>query len=122
MRSLVLICVFLLGACRAPYLHELADLTARPDELPPPGTPEAELNQWFDENSYAPGPKVWESEGDLRRLPGTLNSYVLEGDRSWWLTRSRTVRDFCVTQKYIYYKMDDNGALARAILNARSQC
>jgi hypothetical protein len=103
-------------------MHNLADLTVWTDDLPPPGTPEAELNEWFDENRYAPGPKVWEAEGDLRRLPGAAGSYVREEDRSWWLTRSRTVRDLCFTQKYVYYKLDDNGALSRAIMNARSQC
>ncbi len=122
MRPLILSLILVLGACRAPYMSDIADLTVMPDDLPPTGTPEAALNIWFDDNRYAPGPRVWQAEAELRRLPGAPLAYATEKDRSWWLSRARTVRDFCVTQKYIYYKLDDNGALTRAIMSARSQC
>ena len=98
MRQLLLIVAVLLSACRTPYMNEVADLTVRPFEIPAYGTDEGELNTWFDSNRFAPGPRIWQAETELRRLPGTPLAYANEADRSWWLSRSQTVRDFCVTQ------------------------
>lgn len=122
MRVILLIAAVLLGGCRGYYLNEIADLTVIPFEIPPYGTPEAELNAWFDEHRFAPGAQVFQAEAELRRLPGAPLVYALDADRSWWLTRAQTLRDFCFTQKIVYYKLDDAGALARAILTARSEC
>lgn len=122
MRATLLVVVALLGACRAPYMNEIADLTVIPFEIPPYGTPMAELDLWFDANRFAPGPKVWQAETELRRLPGAPLAYASENDRTWWLSRTQTVRDFCVTQKLVYYKLDAERRLARAILTSRSQC
>ena len=33
-----------------------------------------------------------------------------------------TVQDFCVTRKFIYYKLDADQKLVRAIQNNRSNC
>ena len=115
-------CLLLLGACRAPYMSEIADTTVQDFDVPPYGTEEAALNRWFDENRFAPGPRVWEAETELRRLPGTAIPYANEEDRSWWLSRSQTVRDFCVTEKYVYYKLDAERRLSRAIKTSRSWC
>ena len=122
MRPTIILALLLCSACRAPYMSEIADLTVRPFEIPPYGTPAPELHQWFDENRFAPGARVLQSESELRRLPGSPLVYALESERSWWLTRMQTVRDFCVTQKIVYYKLDQNEALARAIMTSRSQC
>ena len=122
MRVLLFVFCVALSACRVPYSSELADLTVAPFEIPPYGTPKAELVLWFDKNRFAPGPDVFQAESELRRLPGAPLAYALEKDRSWWLSRAQTVRDFCVTQKFVYYKLDPEGRLARAILTSRSQC
>ena len=122
MRPLIALVLLLCAACRAPYMSEIADLTVRPFEIPPYGTPASELNAWFDENRFAPGARVLQAESELRRLPGSPLAYALESERSWWLSRMQTVRDFCVTQKIVYYKLDQNEALARAIMTSRSQC
>ncbi|MFK7944296.1 MAG: hypothetical protein AB8B85_15470 [Paracoccaceae bacterium] len=122
MRMLLLGMFVVLAACRAPYMSEYADLTVRPFEIPPYGTPKVELAAWFDENYFAPGPRVFQAEAELRRLPGAPLAYALDEDRSWWLSRAETVRDLCVTQKYVYYKLDAEDRLARAILTSRSQC
>lgn len=118
----VLLMLVLLGACRAPYMSEWANLTVVPFDIPPYGTPRGELELWFDENRFRPGPQVFQAESELRRLPGAPLAYALDEDRSWWLSRSQTVRDFCFTEKYVYYKLDDQERLARAILTSRSQC
>ena len=122
MRPLIALVLLLCAACRAPYMSEIADLTVRPFAIPPYGTPASELNAWFDENRFAPGARVLQAESELRRLPGSPLAYALESERSWWLSRMQTVRDFCVTQKIVYYKLDQNEALARAIMTSRSQC
>ena len=122
MRLALILCLAVLAACRAPYSNEIADLTVMPDELPPYGTPADELDLWFDAEGYRPGPRIYEAESDLRRLPGTPVSYTSEQDRSWWLSRVRTVRDFCVTEKYVYYRLDADQKLARAIMTSRSHC
>lgn len=122
MRALVIAILLLTGACRAPYMSEWADLTVIPFEIPPYGTPEAELNLWFDQNMFAPGARIYQAEAELRRLPGAPLVYALEKDRRWWLSRLQTVRDLCVTQKIVYYMLDENQALSRAILTSRSQC
>lgn len=122
MRMTIMIGLLLLCACRAPYSSEIADLTVLPFEIPPYGTTEAELVAWFDENSFQPGPRVYQSESELRRLPGTPLVYAVDEDRTWWQSRAEIVRDFCVTQKLVYYKLDDDDRLVRAILTSRSQC
>ena len=122
MRVMILVGLVALAACRAPYSSEIADLTVIPFEIPPTGTPKAELVGWFDENRFAPGPEVYQAEAELRRLPGEPLAYALEADRSWWQSRTQYVRDFCVTQKQVYYKLDAADRLARAILTSRSQC
>ena len=122
MRLVLLLAVLLGSGCRAPYMSELADLTVRPFEIPPYGTSAQELHAWFDENRFAPGVRVLQAESELRRLPGSPLVYALEAERTWWLTRMQTVRDFCVTQKIVYYKLDQNEALSRAIMTSRSQC
>lgn len=122
MRWILLLCCVAIGACRAPYMSEWANLTVLPFEIPPYGTPAAELNLWFDENRFAPAARVYESETDLRRLPGAPLAYGPESERSWWLSRMQTVRDLCVSQKIVYYKLDVNNALSRAILTSRSRC
>ncbi len=122
MRLAILAVAVLLGACRAPYMSDVADLTVLPYEIPPYGTPAPVLAAWFDENRFAPGPRVYQAEAELRRVPGAPLAYALDADRSWWLTRTQIVRDFCMTQKIVYYKLDGNEALSRAILTNRSQC
>ena len=122
MRWLMLLGIVLVAACRAPYSSEVADLTVIPFDIPPYGTPNSELVAWFDENRFAPGPDVYQAESELRRLPSEPLAYALEKDRSWWLSRTQYVRDFCVTQKQVYYKLDDQDRLARAIMTSRSQC
>ena len=122
MRSLILLALVLCSACRAPYMHEIADMTVRPFKIPPYGTPVAELDAWFDANQFAPGARILQAEAELRRPPGAPLVYALEADRTWWFSRMQTVRDFCVTQKIVYYKLDENEALSRAILTSRSQC
>lgn len=122
MRALMLMICVALGACRAPYMSEIADLTVRPFEIPPYGTEHGELVAWFDQNDFAPGPDIYQAEAELRRIPGAPLTYALDRDRSWWQSRVQTVRDFCVTQKYVYYKLDAEERLERAILTTRSQC
>lgn len=122
MRALLLMICIAVGACRAPYMNEIANLTVVPFEIPPYGTPKEELVAWFDKHRFAPGPDIYQAESELRRLPGAPLAYALDRDRSWWLSRAQTVRDFCVTQKYVYYKLDAENRLARAILTTRSQC
>ncbi len=122
MRLVLLIVVLLCASCRAPYLSEINDLTVMRYEIPPYGTPADELDLWFDQNAFAPGPQVLQAESELRRLPYTGLTYALEADRTWWYTRAQTSKDFCTTQKIVYYKLDQNNALARAILTSRSQC
>ena len=122
MRILIFVGLMALAACRAPYSSEIADLTVVPFDIPPYGTTKTELVTWFDENRFAPGPDVYQAESELRRLPGEPLAYALEADRSWWLTRTQYVRDFCVTQKQVYYKLDAQDRLARAIMTSRSQC
>lgn len=122
MRYILLFVALALSACRSPYMSEIADMTVYPFEIPEYGTEEEALNTWFDANRFSPGPKVWQAETELRRLPGAALVYASEADRSWWMSRSQTVRDFCVTEKYVYYKLDGEKRLSRAILTSRSWC
>ena len=122
MRIAILCCLALLAACRAPYMHEYANVTALGADLPAVGTGEAALIEWFDANDYAPARRVWQSEAELRRPPGTAWVHAEDSERAWWMTRVQTLRHFCVTQKFIYYRLDDNGALSQAIMAPRSQC
>ena len=122
MRLALFLALMAMTACRVPYTADLADLTVWPDEMPPAGTSAEALDAWFHEEDYAPGPRVWQAEAELRRRPGAPLTYTLEKDRLWWLTRTQVVRDFCVTQKTIYYRVDGNGALDRAIQSHRSAC
>ena len=122
MRSLIVLALLACAGCRAPYMHEIADMTVREYQIPPYGTPAGELNAWFDANGFAPGARILQSESELRRPPGAPLVYALEADRTWWLSRMQTVRDFCVTQKIVYYKLDTEKKLSHAILTSRSQC
>ena len=122
MRVLFAFVLVALAGCRAPYTSDLADLTVWPEDFPPVGTEVAALEMWFHEHDYAPGPKVYAAEASLRRRPGTPLVYALEADKRWWLTRSRSVRDFCVTTKTIYYRLGPDGGLLQAVQNHRSQC
>lgn len=119
---LILIAMLCLAGCRAPYMSDYADWTTGPDDLPAIGTKVADLDAWFRQANYAPGPRVHQSEAELRRRPGDPLAYSLAADKRWWLSQSRTVRDLCVTQKTIYYRLDDGGALMHAIQAKRSQC
>lgn len=122
MRFAGLLLVLIMGACRMPYMSEFADMTVVAYEIPPYGTPVEDLDLWFDDNDFRPGPDVFQAESELRRIPGAPPAYALDVDRSWWLSRSQTVRDFCFTEKYVYYQLDAEFRLARAILTSRSQC
>jgi hypothetical protein len=111
-----------LAGCRAPYVADYAAMTVLPEELPAPGTTPTALEDWFAEQSYAPGPRVLQSEGELLRRPGDPLIYAQPGDREWWLTQHRTVRDFCVTRRTVYYRLAPDGRLERAIGTHRSYC
>lgn len=118
----LLILVLVLAGCRAPYMSDYADMTTSPDEMPQVGTSKADLDDWFRTTGYAPGPRVQQSEAELMRSPGDPLSYSLMADKRWWFSQSRAIRDLCVTQKIIYYRLDDSGALKQAIQTKRSQC
>ncbi len=122
MRLLLILSVLALGACRVPYMSDWADMTVRPEQFPAVGTPAEVLDGWFAEKGYAPGPTVYQAEAQLRRRPGDPPTYARAEDKRWWLTRHRTVRDFCVTKRTIYYRLDPGGALVQAIQSHRSQC
>jgi hypothetical protein len=122
MRIVLLLALLAIAACRPIYGRDVANLTAFPEDLPAVGTSAAMLDEWFDKLGYAPGPHVFQSESELRRQPGAPLVYALETDRSWWLMRARTTQDFCTTQKFIYYKLDHERKLQRAIQNKRSVC
>ncbi len=122
MRIVLLLTLLAVVACRPIYGRDVANFTAFPEKLPDIGTPADMLEEWFDKLGYAPGPDVFQSEGELRRQPGAPLAYALEADRSWWLMRARTIQDYCVTQKFIYYKLDPERKLLRAIQNKRSVC
>lgn len=111
-----------LGGCRVPYMADYADMTTFADPLPPAGTPSSELWDWFVENGYVQGPRVRQSMAELRRAPGDPLVYAVAADRRWWLTQQRTVRDLCVTQKVVYYRLDAAGNLMEAVQNHRSAC
>ncbi|MEO1490661.1 MAG: hypothetical protein AAFV19_00725 [Pseudomonadota bacterium] len=120
--ALAVIFVLALGACRVPYPHEYANFTAFPEPVPPVGTPVAELDAWFHKRGYGPGPRVRQSEAELRRQPGEPLVYSVEADRTWWLTQHRVIRDFCVTQKTIFYRLDAEDRLQKAVQGKFSQC
>lgn len=122
MRAILLLCLVVATACRPIYGRDVANFTAFPEKLPAIGTPLSELEVWFDKLGYAPGPDVFQAEGELRNPPNGPQLYLLDEDRSWWRSRVRTVQDYCVTQKFIYYKLDDAETLRRAIQNKRSVC
>lgn len=122
MRIILLLTLLGVIACRPIYGRDVANFTAFPEKLPSVGTPAADLEIWFDKMGYAPGPDVYQSESELRRQPGAPITYASEANRSWWLMRSRTIQDYCVTQKFIYFKLDAAQNLSRAIQNKRSVC
>lgn len=122
MRVLCLVLVVLTAACRVPYTSDLADWSVLSFDLPEEGTAPDDLGRWFESEGYVAGPKVFQTEAELRRRPGTPLVYALPGERSWWLSQVQTVRDLCVTQKFIYYRTRDDGRLARAVGAVRSQC
>lgn len=122
MRIVMILMLLATVACRPIYGRDVANLTAFPEHLPAIGTSTSDLEVWFDNRGYAPGPSVFQSEGELRRQPGSPLVYALEADRLWWHTRVRTVQDYCVTQKFIYFQVDADGGLSQAIQNKRSVC
>lgn len=122
MRTLMLLTLLAFVACRPIYGRDVANLTAFAEKLPAIGTSVGELEVWFNKLGYAPGPDVFQSESELLRQPGSPLVYALEADRNWWLMRVRTVQDYCVTQKFIYYQLDVDRKLQRAIQNKRSVC
>lgn len=122
MRVVFVLMVVIVAGCRAPYSSEVADWTVLPETFPPTGTPAAVLDTWFNNRGYAPGPKVHQAEANLRRRPGDPLVYARQAEKDWWATRSRSVRDLCVTTRTIYYKLDPSGALMQAIQTHRSQC
>lgn len=124
MRKLMFLLALLAATagCRAPYMSDYADMTVMSETFPPVGTPVAALNAWFDDRGYAPGPQVYQAEASLRRRPGDPLVYARQIDKSWWLTRARSVQDLCVTERTIYYRLDAQGQLVHAIQNHRSQC
>lgn len=122
MRLWIFMALLATSACRVPYTNELANLTVAPFDIPPYGTSRSDLDLWFDEHQFAPGPRVFQAESELRRLPGAPLAYAVDGDRTWWLSRTQTLRDLCVTQKLVYYQLDAEEKLGRAILTSRSQC
>jgi hypothetical protein len=111
-----------LAGCRVPYTSDIANFGAFPEPVPPPGTSVIDLESWFYKRGYGPGPRVLQSEAELRRDPGEPLVYALQAEREWWLTQHRVVRDFCVTKKTIYYQLDGSNALTRAIQGRISQC
>ncbi|MEM9060928.1 MAG: hypothetical protein AAGD13_10750 [Pseudomonadota bacterium] len=122
MRVLLILCLSVAVSCRPIYTRDVANFTAFPEPVPPVGTPYAEMEVWFEKRGYAPAPEVWQAEGELRRVQGGPLVYALEKDRMWWQARVRAVQDFCVTQKFIYYRLDLDQRLVRAIQNSHSQC
>lgn len=122
MRIVMLLILLASVACRPIYGRDVANFTAFPEKLPAVGTPLGDLEVWFDKLGYAPGPDVFQSEGELRRQPGAPLVYAIETDRDWWRMRVRTVQDYCVTQKFIYYQLDAGQNLLKAIQNKRSVC
>ena len=122
MRIVLLLTLLAAVACRPIYGRDVANLTAFPENLPAVGTSIDQLDIWFDKLGYAPGPDVFQSEGELRRQSGAPLVYALEADKSWWRMRARTIQDFCVTQKFIYYQLDAEQKLERAVQNRRSVC
>ena len=122
MRIVLLLTLLAVVACRPIYGRDVANFTAFPEELPAVGTSIADLETWFDKLGYAPGPDVYQTESELRRQPGAPLVYATQHDKSWWLMRVRTVQDYCVTQKFIYFKLNAEQKLQRAIQNVRSVC
>ena len=122
MRIVTLLIVLTCTACSPLYGRDVANFTAFPEDLPAVGTSASDLDAWFEKLGYAPASDVWQSESQLRRAPGAPLVYAVERDKIWWKTRARTVRDFCTTQKFIYYRLDTQQRLERAIQNKRSVC
>lgn len=122
MRLGVVLVLLMAVGCRAPYSSDVADWTVLPETFPAVGTSEAVLNIWFDNRGYAPGPKVHQAEASLRRRPGDPLVYAVASEKRWWHTRARSVRDFCVTTRTIYYRLDAAGTLLQAVQTHRSQC
>ena len=118
----ILLAVLAVAGCRVPYSSDIADMTVMSDGLPPAGTPGPALSAWFQEQGYAPGPRVHQSVASLMRRPGDALVYAQAQDKQWWLTQSRSVRDFCVTTRTVFYRLSPDGALEQAIQNHRSTC
>ncbi|MEM7059366.1 MAG: hypothetical protein AAF557_17415 [Pseudomonadota bacterium] len=123
MRVLLLVVLAVtVSGCRVPYGSDLADLTVWPDGMPEAGTSGADLDTWFRAEGYVPGPDVHQSVASLARRPGDPLPYSLASEKLWWQTQSRSIRNFCVTTRTVYYRMTDDGALDQAIQSHRSQC
>lgn len=122
MRLVLVLAAFALAACRVPYTHEIADLTVWPEEFPQAGTSSSDLNNWFVAQGYAPGPNVLQARAALMRRPGDPLIYARASEKTWWLTQSRSVRDFCITTRTIFYKLGPDKTLAEAVQTHRSQC
>lgn len=117
-----IVVVTALAGCRTIYSSELADMTVWPDDLPAAGTSSEVLKRWFVAEGYAPGPDVHQSVASLMRRPGDPLPYTHAKEKLWWHTQSRSVRDFCITTRTIFYRMGDNGSLDQAIQSHRSSC
>lgn len=122
MRAMVFVVIAALAACRVPYGSDLADMTVWPDGMPEAGTSGAVLEKWFRAEGYAPGPDVHQSVASLSRRPGDPLAYSHASEKLWWKTQSRSVRDFCVTTRTVFYRLTDDGVLDQAIQSHRSQC
>lgn len=122
MRLILLLTLVAFAACRPIYSRDVSNFTAFPEMIPEVGTPVADLEMWFHKRGFVAGPDVFQSEAELVRMQGSPPVYSVEADRSWWFSRVRAVQDYCVTQKFIYYKLDEAQRLSQAIQNSRSSC
>lgn len=122
MRLILLLTLIACVACRPIYSRDVSNWSAYPETIPEVGTPYGDLETWFHKRGFAAGPDVFQSEAELLRMQGSPPVYSVEVDRSWWFSRVRAVQDYCVTQKFIYYKLDEAQRLSQAIQNSRSSC
>ncbi|MEM9139558.1 MAG: hypothetical protein AAGB15_06970 [Pseudomonadota bacterium] len=122
MRFLLVAALVLMAACRVPYSHDLADMTVWPEDFPQAGTSGTDLDIWFIDQGYAPGPDVHQARAALMRRPGDPLAYALAREKLWWRTQSRSTRDFCITTRTIFYRLSPEGTLAEAVQTHRSNC
>ena len=118
----IVVTALVLAGCRSLYMSDYANILTRPDALPPVGVGGQTLTDWFDRHDYVTGPKVLQSEAELRRRPRAPLVYSLPGDRLWWLTAHRVVQHVCATRHVIYYRLDADGALAHVIGTYHNHC